>query len=129
MNVAVVVAEAVAAGEPKHGAEIIVPLNRLKASPRNARKVPHSPATIEAFAASIKAKGVLQPPVVEIERKEDGTATGNYLVTIGEGRRQGLRLLATVVSIDGAVMSLPPLAWVAGPRTARLKPCPSARAG
>jgi len=129
VNVAVVVAEAVATGEPKHGAEIIVLLNRLKASPRNARKVPHSPATIKAFAASIKAKGVLQPPVVEIERKEDGTATGNYLVTIGEGRRQGLRLLATVVSIDGAVMSLPPSAWVAGTRTARRKPCPSARAG
>ncbi|QTC90290.1 ParB/RepB/Spo0J family partition protein [Brevundimonas goettingensis] len=80
--------------EPVHGAEIIVPLNRLKASPRNARKVPHSVATIEAFAASINAKGVLQPPVVEIETKEDGTPTGNYLVTIGEGRRQGLRLLA-----------------------------------
>jgi ParB family chromosome partitioning protein len=89
-----VVAAAVAPGEPKHGAEIIVPLNRLKASPRNARKVPHSAATIEAFAASIKAKGVLQPPVVEVERKEDGTLTGFYLVTIGEGRRQGLRLLA-----------------------------------
>ena len=80
--------------EPVHGAEIVVPLNRLKASPKNARKVPHSAATIEAFAASIKVKGVLQPPVVEIERGEDGTATGNYLVTIGEGRRQGLRLLA-----------------------------------
>lgn len=80
--------------EPLHGAEIIVPLNRLKASPRNARRTPHAAATIEAFAASIKAKGVLQPPVVEIERKEDGTATGAYLVTIGEGRRQGLRLLA-----------------------------------
>ena len=83
-----------AQAEPRHGAELIVPLNRLKASPRNARKTPHSPATIEAFAASIRAKGVLQPPVVEIERKADGTATGNYLVTIGEGRRQGLRLLA-----------------------------------
>ena len=80
--------------EPGHRAEIVVPLNRLKASPKNARKVPHSAATIEAFAASIKAKGVLQPPVVEIERREDGTATGNYLVTIGEGRRLGLRLLA-----------------------------------
>lgn len=80
--------------EPVHGAEIVVPLNRLKASLKNARKVPHSAATIEAFAASIKVKGVLQPPVVEIERGEDGTATGNYLVTIGEGRRQGLRLLA-----------------------------------
>ncbi|GAA0634621.1 ParB/RepB/Spo0J family partition protein [Brevundimonas lenta] len=82
------------ATEPQHGAEIIVPLNRLKASPKNARKTPHSPATIEAFAASIKAKGVLQPPVVEIERDGEGAPTGNYLVTIGEGRRQGLRLLA-----------------------------------
>lgn len=94
VNVTVSGAAAAAAAEPKHGAEIIVPLNRLKASPRNARKTPHATATIEAFAASIKAKGVLQPPVVEIERKEDGSATGNYLVTIGEGRRQGLRLLA-----------------------------------
>lgn len=79
---------------PAHGAEITVPLNRLKASPKNARKTPHSPATIEALAASIKVKGVLQPPVVEIERDGEGAPTGNYLVTIGEGRRQGLRLLA-----------------------------------
>ena len=79
---------------PRHGAEIVVPLNRLKASPRNARRTPHSPSAIEAFAASIKTKGVLQPPVVEIERSEDGTPTGAYLVTIGEGRRRGLRLLA-----------------------------------
>ena len=79
---------------PQHGAELIVPLNRLKASPKNARKTPHSPATIEAFAASIKAKGVLQPPVVEVERDGEGAPTGHYLVTIGEGRRQGLRLLA-----------------------------------
>ncbi|QTN20841.1 ParB N-terminal domain-containing protein [Brevundimonas sp. AJA228-03] len=84
---------------PAHGAEITVPLNRLKASPKNARKTPHSPATIEAFAASIKAKGVLQPPVVEIERDGEGAPTGNYLVTIGEGRRQGLRLLAKRKSI------------------------------
>jgi len=85
---------AIEATAPQHGAELIVPLNRLKASPRNARKTPHSPATIEAFAASIKAKGVLQPPVVEVERDGEGAPTGNYLVTIGEGRRQGLRLLA-----------------------------------
>lgn len=85
---------ATAATAPQHGAEIIVPLNRLKASPKNARKTPHAPATIEAFAASIKAKGVLQPPVVEVERDGEGVPTGNYLVTIGEGRRQGLRLLA-----------------------------------
>ena len=80
--------------EPAHGAEIVVPLNRLKASPRNARKVKHSAAAIEALAASIRAKGVLQAPVVEIERDREGATTGNYLVTIGEGRRQGLRLLA-----------------------------------
>lgn len=79
--------------EPAHGAEIVVPLNRLKASPRNARKVKHSAAAIEALAASIRAKGVLQAPVVEIERDGVGAATGNYLVTIGEGRRQALRML------------------------------------
>jgi ParB family chromosome partitioning protein len=86
-------AEGAAAG-PEHGAEVVVPLNRLKASPRNARKTPHSAATIEALAASIRAKGVLQPPVVEVERDGEGVPTGSYLVTIGEGRRQGLRLLA-----------------------------------
>ncbi len=85
---------AAALSEPVHGAEIIVPLNRLKASPKNARKVKHSEATLEGLAASIKAKGVLQPPVVEIERNAEGAATGNYLVTIGEGRRSALRLLA-----------------------------------
>ena len=82
------------AAGPGHGAELIVPLNRLRASPRNARKTPHAAATIEALAASIKVKGVLQPPVVEVEVKADGTPTGRYLVTIGEGRRQALRLLA-----------------------------------
>jgi ParB family chromosome partitioning protein len=76
------------------GATLVVPLNRLKASPKNARKTPHAAATLEALAASIKAKGVLQPPVVEIERRADGAPTGHYLVTIGEGRRQALRLLA-----------------------------------
>ena len=79
---------------PQHGAEVFVPLNQLKASPKNARKAPHSTAAIEALAASIKAKGVLQPPVVEVEVNDEGVATGNYLVTIGEGRRQALRLLA-----------------------------------
>lgn len=79
---------------PQHGAEVIVPLNLLKASPKNARKTPHSAAAIESLAASIKAKGVLQPPVVEVEFNDEGVATGNYLVTIGEGRRQALRLLA-----------------------------------
>lgn len=79
---------------PTHGAVIVVPLNRLKASPRNARRVRHSAAGLEALAASIKAKGLLQPPVVEVERDGEGRPTGDFLVTIGEGRRQALRLLA-----------------------------------
>ena len=79
---------------PQHGAEVIVPLNLLKPSPRNARKTPHSTQAIAALAASIKAKGVLQPPVVEVEIDAEGAPTGAFLVTIGEGRRQALRLLA-----------------------------------
>jgi ParB family transcriptional regulator, chromosome partitioning protein len=65
----------------------LIPLNRLKKSPCNARKTPHPKADIEALAASIAAHGMLQSPVVEPEIKDD-KATGNYLVTIGEGRRQ-----------------------------------------
>lgn len=73
---------------------IEVPLNKLKKSPRNARRTPHGGGDIETLAASIAAKGVLQAPVVEPETGEDGGATGFYLVTIGEGRRLALRLLA-----------------------------------
>jgi len=72
---------------PEHGAVVLIPLNRLKKSPRNARKTPHSAADIEALAASTREKGILQPPVVEPEVRDDGTPTGAYLVTIGEGRR------------------------------------------
>ncbi len=78
----------------QRGQEVLIPLDRLKKSPRNARKTPHTPADVEALAASIAAKGVLQPPVVEAERSADGQETGRYLVTIGEGRRLALRLLA-----------------------------------
>lgn len=76
------------------GDVIDVPLNKLKKSPRNARRTPHAEADIETLAASIAAKGVLQAPVVEPETDEAGAATGFYLVTIGEGRRLALRLLA-----------------------------------
>ena len=76
------------------GAVIAVPLNKLKASPRNARRMPHAPAAIEALAASIAVKGVLQAPVVEPETDGEGAPTGFYLVTIGEGRRLALGLLA-----------------------------------
>ena len=78
---------------PAHGAVIEVPLNKLKASPRNARWTPHGEAAVSALAASIAVKGLLQAPVVEPELI-DGTPTGSWLVTIGEGRRQALRLLA-----------------------------------
>ncbi|MCP1471869.1 type IV secretion/conjugal transfer VirB4 family ATPase [Sphingobium sp. OAS761] len=74
--------------------EIHVPLNKLKKSPRNARKVPHGEAAIEALAASIQHKGLIQNLVVEPEVKEDGTPTGNYLVTAGEGRRLAMLLRA-----------------------------------
>ena len=78
----------------EHGSVLFIPLNRLKKSPRNARKTPHSSEAIEALAASIAAKGLLQSPVVEPECGETGSPTGNYLVTIGEGRRQAQLLRA-----------------------------------
>jgi ParB-like nuclease domain len=68
-------------------AEVFIPLNKLKKSPKNARKTPHSEAAIEAYAASIAAKGILQNLVIEPELDGDGSATGFYFVTIGEGRR------------------------------------------
>jgi ParB family chromosome partitioning protein len=72
---------------PASGTEVLIPLNKLKKSPNNARKTPHSEAAIEAYAASIAAKGILQNLVVEPELDGEGVATGFYLVTIGEGRR------------------------------------------
>lgn len=79
-------AEAVAAlAEP--AAELFVPLDKLKKSPRNVRKMPHGAEHIEALAASIAAKGMLHNLVVEPELDPDGVPTGCYFVTIGEGRR------------------------------------------
>jgi ParB family transcriptional regulator, chromosome partitioning protein len=72
--------------EKKSGSEIFVPLNMLKKSPRNVRKVEHTAAEIEGLAASIAGNGMLQNLVVEPER-EEGRETGFYFVTIGEGRR------------------------------------------
>ncbi|MEK9282684.1 ParB/RepB/Spo0J family partition protein [Bradyrhizobium sp. ISRA442] len=69
------------------GTERFIPLNKLKKSPNNARKTPHSEAAIESYAASIAAKGILQNLVVEPELDGGGAATGFYFVTIGEGRR------------------------------------------
>lgn len=87
------VTETVAA-KPVSGVEIFVPLAKLKKSPRNARKVPHGEAAIAALAASIQHKGLIQNLVVEPETKDDGTPTGNYFVTAGEGRRQAMLLRA-----------------------------------
>lgn len=70
-----------------NGAVVFIPLNKLKKHPLNARKKPHSEASIEAKAASIHAKGILQNLVVEPEFKASGEPTGCYLVSIGEGRR------------------------------------------
>lgn len=70
-----------------NGAEIFIPLNKLKKHSKNARKIPHSEASIEAKAASIHAKGILQNLVVEPELDAEGQPTGFYLVSIGEGRR------------------------------------------
>lgn len=72
---------------PESGTEIFIPLNKLKKSPKNARKTPHSEAAIEAYAASIAAKGILQNLVIEPELDGEGAPTGFYFVTIGEGRR------------------------------------------
>ena len=71
----------------ENGTVLFIPLNKLKKSPRNARKTPHTQADIEALAASIAANGLLQNPVVEPERDAKDKATGFYLVTAGEGRR------------------------------------------
>ena len=87
------VTETVAA-EPVSGVEIFVSLAKLKKSPRNARKVPHGDAAIEALAASIQHKGLIQNLVVEPEVKADGTPTGAYFVTAGEGRRLAMLLCA-----------------------------------
>ncbi|GMU39865.1 MAG: hypothetical protein AMXMBFR23_07310 [Chloroflexota bacterium] len=80
------------AAEP--GGEVLIPLNKLKKSPHNARRTPHGEAAIAALAASIAHKGLLQNLVVQPEVKADGAATGYYLVTAGEGRRLALELRA-----------------------------------
>jgi ParB family transcriptional regulator, chromosome partitioning protein len=93
---------ALAAGVAQFGEVLDIPLNRLKASPKNVRRVGHKAEHIESRAATIGVKGVLQPPVVEPEIK-DGKPTGYYLVTAGEGRRQALRLLAKRRALPKAV--------------------------
>ena len=102
------------------GAVFDAPLNMLKKSPRNARRTPHLDAAVEAMAASIAAKRVLQAPVVEPEINEAGEATGFYLVTIGECRRLALNLLAKRKAIKKTHPS--PLRSRSQPRPARDQP-------
>ncbi|MBS0412117.1 MAG: ParB/RepB/Spo0J family partition protein [Proteobacteria bacterium] len=85
---------AVAALIDRRGVVRDIPLDRLKKSPRNARKQPHSLEAIQALAGSIAAKTMLHPPTVEPELDAAGEPTGDYLVTIGEGRRLAMVLLA-----------------------------------
>ena len=50
---------------PENGTVLFIPLNKLKKSPRNARKTPHAKADIEALAASITPRrGQLSPVLV-----------------------------------------------------------------
>src|ERR1700724_533376 len=81
---------------------LFIPLGKLKKSPKNVRKVPHTKADIKAFAASIAAIGLLQYPVVEPELGPKGKPTGNYLVNAGEGRRlaQLLRVKRKEIKAD-----------------------------
>lgn len=83
-----------------NASEMFVPLDKLKKSPKNVRKVPHSTADIEALAASIAANGLLQNLVVEPEADNKGRKTGYFLVTIGEGRRLALAQLAKQKAIS-----------------------------
>jgi ParB family chromosome partitioning protein len=66
---------------------MFVPLTKLKKSPKNVRKIPHSKAEVAALAASIASLGMLQFPIIEHEVGAKGKPTGNYLVNAGEGRR------------------------------------------
>jgi ParB family chromosome partitioning protein len=81
---------------------VLVPLGKLKKSPNNVRKIPHTKAEITALAASIAALGMLQYPVVEPEIGPRGKPTGHYLVTAGEGRRlaQALRVKRKEIKAD-----------------------------
>ena len=93
-----------ASGAIRSGEERVYALSKLKRSPDNVRKGGHSEAVVKARAASILAKGLIQPPVVRPERRADGSETGYALVTAGEGRRLALRLLAKEKLIPRGVL-------------------------
>jgi ParB family transcriptional regulator, chromosome partitioning protein len=81
---------------------VLVPLDKLKKSPKNVRKIPHTKGEIAALATSIGALGMLQYPVVEPEIGPNGKPSGFYLVNAGEGRRlaQLLRVKCKAIKRD-----------------------------
>ena len=87
---------------------VLVPLGKLKKSPKNVRKMPHTKADIQSLAASIAAVGMLQYPVVEPEIGPRGKETGCYLVNAGEGRRlaQLLRVKRKEIKADEPIPCL-----------------------
>jgi ParB family transcriptional regulator, chromosome partitioning protein len=87
---------------------VLVPLCKLRKSPKNVRQIPHTKADIKALAASIAAVSMLQYPLVEPEVGPKGKPTGNYLVNAGEGRRlaQLLRAKRKEIKSDQPVSAL-----------------------
>jgi hypothetical protein len=71
--------------QPSEADILVVSLNRLKKSPRNTPKIPHTKFDIAQLAASIAADGLLQDLVIEAGQGPKGRPTGDYLVTAGEG--------------------------------------------
>lgn len=82
------------------GTQVFIPLNRLKKSPDNARKTPHTEAALAALRGSIAAKGILQNLIVKPETDDSGVETGFFSVTIGEGRRIVQTQRASVAEIS-----------------------------
>jgi hypothetical protein len=62
---------------------VLVPLSKLKKSPKKVRKIPRTKAD-PSLVASIAALGMLEHPLVEPELGPRGKSTGHYLVNTGE---------------------------------------------
>ena len=74
---------------PASGDVLFIPLNRLKKSPENVRKVPHPTADIAQLAASIAAKGLLQNLVVATMGDRRGVGVVEQ-IALGPHRPSGL---------------------------------------
>ena len=76
------------------GQTVFVPLNKLKKSPKNVRKVPHTDEFIAALAASVAAKGLYQNLVVEPLAK----GAGSPICCAPSARRSGRTTLSAAGS-------------------------------